>query len=153
MKYWLHFASYDHHHYRETCPLTSTRTAIYVELPAWRDQLEVTTREKRILTMDSETNVYLITIGELSDMAVDRFFQSEKLLNFLQDKEKKTSLESRQIEPKQRRFEERRPHEMVLCEKLGQDSGNWTKWKQSVMDEAKSNKHRYCLLCVYEAFE
>ena len=74
--------------------------------------------------MDSETNVYLITIGELSDMAVDRFFQSEKLLNFLRDKEKKIGLERRQIEPKQRRFEERRSHEMVLCEKLGQDSGN-----------------------------
>ena len=74
--------------------------------------------------MDSETNVYLITIGELSDMAVDRFFQSEKLLNFLRDKEKKISLERRQIEPKQRPFEEGTPHKMVLCEKLGKDSGN-----------------------------
>ena len=74
--------------------------------------------------MDRETNVYLITIGELSDMAVDRFFQSEKLLNFLREKEKKVSLERRQIEPTQRRFEELRPHKMVPGENLRQDSGN-----------------------------
>ena len=38
-----------------------------------------------------------ITLGDLSDMAVDRFFKNKKLLKFLMEKERKSGEEPKQV--------------------------------------------------------
>ena len=48
-------------------------------------------------TMNVDSMDDLTTLGELSDMTVDRFFKNKKLLKFLTKKEKKSGQEPKQV--------------------------------------------------------
>ena len=60
------------------------------------------------MDMDTTDELSLTTLGDLSDMVVDRFFKNEKLLKFLTENDKKSVEGGGKTEPKQETPEEYR---------------------------------------------
>ena len=60
------------------------------------------------MDMDTTDELSLTTLGDLSDMVVDRFFKNEKLLKFLTENDKKSVEGGGETEPKQETPEEYR---------------------------------------------